>query len=515
VRNRSLNVSLPEPGSYFLKVSRHQISRLAFLLAALLIAVTSISLIFVGLIASHTSKQQAIANEERLFGSALTEHLRAIVRDQISITSSDQSVAKLVRKFDPSYARQSFDALWTDHAHNKVMLISGKGNVLAESFSDYTHIVERPISETPNLSIIVANLNSLYRSNRVRVPGGFGHRSLHGLMPEEYAMMGFVLLDGKPALFGAMPIMPGEYKIPLPDGAPSILLSARYIDDAFLKQLNAQLDFSSITFSNSTVEPNSGPFHRLLDQSSDPIGAFRWNSPAASASIWPTVIPVIAVLSTALAALAFGIAWKIGQLTTSLQASEKQNRYLALHDSLSGLANRLQFSRSLETVVQSLPEKSFVLLHCDLDKFKFVNDTYGHGAGDLVIKTVAARLKELIADQGLVSRVGGDEFMIIYWQSAAKSRIRILCRAMLESASKAIPISDTVSVQIGLSIGISIAPEHGTTPDLLVARSDTALYISKTAGRGQYTFFSETEEEAGNRNTSLQSGSKQPSRITA
>jgi diguanylate cyclase (GGDEF)-like protein len=498
-----------------LKVSRHQISRLAFLLAALLIAVTSISLIFVGLVASHTSKQQAIANEERLFGSALTEHLRAIVRDQISITSSDQSVANLVRKFDPGYARQSFDTLWTDHAHHKVMLISGEGYILAESFSDYTHIVKRPISETPSLSTIVENLNTLYRTNRVRVPGGFGHRSLNGLMPEDYAMMGFVRLDGKPALFGAMPIMPSEYKIPLPDGAPNILLSARYIDDAFLKQLNAQLDFSSITFSKSTVEPDTGPFHKLLDKSSAPIGVFRWNSQAASASIWPTVIPVIAVLSSALAVLAFGIAWKIGQLTTSLQASEKQNRHLALHDSLSGLANRLQFNRSLENIVQTLPEKPFVLLHCDLDKFKFVNDTYGHGAGDFVIQTAAARLKELIGDQGLVCRVGGDEFMVIYWQSSAKSRIRILCRAMLESAGKPIPINDTVSVQIGLSIGISIAPEHGTTPDILVARSDTALYISKTAGRGQYTFYSELEEEAGKQKPSLQSGSEQPSRITA
>lgn len=477
-----------------MKASKHKISRLAFLLAALLIAVTSVSLIFVGLVASHTSRQQAVANEERLFESAMTEHMRTIVRDQLSVTSSDQSVEKLVLNFDPGYARQSFDALWTDHAHSKVMLISGSGRVLAESFSDYTHIVERPISETPNLSAIVTQLNSLFRTNRVRVPGGFGHQSLLGLAPKDYAMMGFVRIDGKPAIYGAMPIIPDAYRKPLPDGPPTVLLSARYIDDAFLRQLNAQLDFSSITFTSSTAEPDTGPFLRLMDQRNFPVGIFRWDSPSVSASIWPTVIPVIAILSVALAALAFGIAWKIGQLTTSLQASEKQNRHLALHDSLSGLANRLQFNQALEKAVQALPEKQFALLHCDLDKFKIVNDTYGHGAGDQVIKTTAERLRGLIGDQGLLCRVGGDEFMVIFWQSAARSRIRILCRAMLENASKPIQISDQVSVQIGLSIGISIAPEHGATADLLVARSDTALYASKTAGRGQYSFFSETGE---------------------
>lgn len=481
-----------------MKSPRHHISRIAFLLAALLIAVTSVSLVFVGFVASQTSRQQALQNEERLFESALKEHLRTLARDQISVAVSDRSVENFVRQFNPGFVRERFDDLWTNHAHDKNMLIAGDGIIRAESFSDYTHIVERPVSETPGLSIVAARVNALYLANRVRVPGGFGIKSVQGQMPDQYAVTGFLRLDGKPTLFSAMPISPDAYKTTLPDGEPAILLSAHYIDTVFLKQLNAQLDFSSITFSSAEDPAHPGPMLKVSGPNGDTIGQFLWSSPSQSSSIWPTVIPVIALLSICLAALAFGIAWKIGKLTASLQESEEQNRYLALHDSMSGLANRLQFNRALANAAKSLPNRPFALLHCDLDKFKFVNDTYGHGAGDLVIKTVASRLKDLVGDQGLVCRVGGDEFMVIYRQSAARSRLRLLCGSMLEKAREPIMLSETVSVEIGLSIGISIAPEHGTSPDLLVARSDTALYQSKQQGRDRFSFFSDSGHEPGN-----------------
>ena len=473
------------------KKSRQRISRLAFLLAALLIAVTSLSLVFVGFVASRASTQQAVSNEARLLRSTLADLMRSIVQDQIGITSSDLAVKHLVRRFDPGFARNALDDLWSDHSYSKTMLISRDGNVLAETFEDYTHILNRPISETAGLEAIVSKLTSLYRRNRVRVPGGYGHRSLQGIDFSEYAIMGFTQLDGKPALFGAMPVIPDDYEITLPDGPPTILLSARYIDADLLKRLNRHLSFSSLAFRTNPGVQRDGPQHPALDQYGAPLGFFQWESKTVSTSIWPTVIPVIVILSTALAALAFGIAWKIGQLTTSLQASEQQNRYLALHDSLSGLANRLQFNRMLETAVGALPGKPFAVLHCDLDNFKPVNDTFGHGVGDLVIRTIATRLRETIGKQGLVCRIGGDEFMVIYHGPNNKAHLAKLCRALVASARAPIPASDTETVHVGLSIGIARAPYDGETPEVLVGASDEALYHSKLLGRGRVSFFSE------------------------
>ncbi|WP_208977709.1 diguanylate cyclase [Labrenzia sp. 011] len=472
-------------------VTRHHISRLAFLLAGLLIAVTSASLLFVGLIASQASTEQAIANEQRLFRNTLAERMRALVREQITVTSSDQSVAGLVLNFDPEYAYRAIDTLWSDYRHSKVMVISGNGDVLAESFEHYTHILQRPIFETPELEDLFGKISRLFEKNRVRVPGGYGHRSLQGLEPDEYALMGFTRIDGKPAMFGAMPVIPDDYEQVLPDGPPTVVLSAHYIDDALIAHVNAQLNFASLTFASEVPAAGSGAFHEVSDPDGASIGAFTWHSQTIGNAIWPTIIPVIAVLSIALAALAFGIAWRIGQLTSSLQASEQQNRHLALHDTLTGLANRLQFNRVLATSVQSLPQKPFAVLHCDLDKFKSVNDTFGHAAGDLVIKTMAGRLKTVIGREGLVCRVGGDEFMIIYRKSTNGAALHDLCMALVETANVPIAIRDEGMAHVGLSIGVAIAPEDGTTAESLVARSDAALYQSKNLGRNRHSLFSD------------------------
>lgn len=465
------------------------------MLAGLLIAVTSISLLFVGFVASHASRQQAIANEERLFQSAVADQLRGIVREQITVASSDEAVRKLVQSFDPAFARHSFDALWSTYRHSKVMLISGDGNVLAESFEDYTHIITRPITEMPELALIYEELTSLYLRNRVRVPGGFGHRSLQGVDPSEYAVMGFVEIDGRPALFGATPIIPDEYEATLPDGAPTVLLSAHYVDDYLLGQLNGQLNFNQFRFRTEAVAQEDGPHHVITDQGGAPIGTFVWNSQTVGESIWPTIIPVIVLLSVALGALAFGIAWRIGQLTSSLQASESQNRYLALHDSLSGLANRLQFNRVLESSVKTLPGKPFAVIHCDLDKFKAVNDTYGHAAGDKVITTMAERLTKVIGKPGLVCRIGGDEFMVIYRGPVDRPSLNTLSQALVVAGSKPIQLPEGDVANIGLSIGIAVAPQDGSSAELLVNRSDAALYHSKKMGRNRFTCYADIAGE--------------------
>lgn len=235
------------------------------------------------------------------------------------------------------------------------------------------------------------------------------------------------------------------------------------------------------------------------------MGAFHWESGSASTSIWPTIIPVIAILSVALGALAFGIAWRIGRLTSSLQASEQQNRYLALHDTLSGLGNRLLFNRVLDSSVKELPKKQFAVLHCDLDKFKEVNDTFGHAAGDAVIKAISSRLQETIGRQGLVCRIGGDEFMIIYRKDTSKVRLQSLCDALIASAQAPVALPGEQEACVGLSIGIARAPQDSAKPEHLVGQSDAALYQSKELGRSRYSFFSDTLQ-GGHRDTAVPPG---------
>ncbi len=425
----------------------------------------------------------------RLFRNALSGRMRDLVREEIGIAASDQSVVKLVHSLDKDYASQSFASLWSNYRHNKILLISANGEIEAESVESQTYFLNRPLDDVPGTMAVSDKLKELYKRNRVRMGDGFGYRPLQGVDPSEYAIMGFIRIDGKPAMFGAMPIVPDQYTTTLPDEPPTILLSALHIDETLLTQLNSQLKFTSFAFVDGETLPQKGPYHLIAGQNGAPMGVFKWEGQTVGGSIWPTIVPVIAVLSVALAALAFGIAWRIGQLTSSLQASEKQNRYLALHDTLTGLANRLQFNRALDAAIDTLSSRPFAMFHCDLDRFKAVNDTFGHGAGDVVLKAMASRLQKAVGKSGLVCRIGGDEFMILYHGPVDRENLQILCVALVDSGRFPVPLSDGDVAKVGLSIGVSVAPDDGETGEQIVTRADAALYEAKNTGRNRYAFY--------------------------
>ncbi len=469
---------------------RSHLSTLAFLLAGLLIALTSASLAFVGYVASNASKRQAIANEKQLFQNTLATHRAHIVHEQLTVARRDATVENVVRNFSYEFVHQQIETLWSGYQHDRVLIVSDGNRVLAESFQDYTHITDRPLSDTPAYTPLIEKARALFLSNQVRVPGGYSHRSLQGLVISDYAAVGFIEVDGHPALASAIPVIPDQETVTLPTATPTILVSAKFIDEKLLSELNAQLSFVDLTFRPDVIANPESPSRFIRDAKDAPLGSFTWRSQSQnhSTSIWPTVIPVILGLSFLLAVLAFGIAWRIGKLTTSLQASERQNKYLALHDPLSGLANRLQLSRALEAVITRKPGARFALLHCDLDKFKQVNDTYGHAAGDEVIKVVAKRLKDIVEPGGLVARQGGDEFVILFTKFTDRGRLTLLSGRLIGAVKKPIPLKNGEVAEVGLSIGVATAPNRGDNAEALMASADAALYYSKENGRGQTAF---------------------------
>lgn len=467
---------------------RHQISRLAFILAAMLIAVTAASLLFVGYAASEASNQQALKNEQQLFQNMLKERVHLLVREQLTFSRSDTTVRFAVHQMNPDFIRPALKSLWQKYGHHRSIIVTGDSQVQAESFSDYIHFVNRDLADTPQLMPLAKEAQRLYMAKRVRVPGGYSFASFEASAFEDIAAFAFVELDGKPALASAIPIIPDRETVTLPSGPPTLLISAKFVDGAFLKDLNAQLSFQNLVFErNGDLDEGMGsiPVSQITGET---FGHFKWRNPPNDAPIWRTIVPVIIVLSFALGILALGIAWRIGRLTASLQASESQNRYLALHDNLTGLANRLHFNRALTTALVRSSSRPFGLLHCDLDLFKEVNDTYGHAAGDLVLITIAKRMQEIVSDRGLVCRMGGDEFVIIVHSSTDRLALQRLCAALIEATGLSVSLDHGQQVQVGLSIGIAVAPDNGRDSESLMAAADAALYASKKAGRGRMAF---------------------------
>lgn len=168
-------------------------------------------------------------------------------------------------------------------------------------------------------------------------------------------------------------------------------------------------------------------------------------------------------------------------LALSLEAAER-NRYLAAHDPLTGLVNRHGLDEALARMADR-PQGPLMLLCIDLDRFKPVNDLYGHAAGDSVLVEVAARLREATSDTALIARLGGDEFMVAV-RDVTPDAVRSLAERLHRALSaRRYRIADDIAVPVGASVGYACLPEDATTLDQLRRRADAALYASKRAGR--------------------------------
>lgn len=166
--------------------------------------------------------------------------------------------------------------------------------------------------------------------------------------------------------------------------------------------------------------------------------------------------------------------------------ADESIRFLAHHDPLTGLANRASFEAALETALgrSRRDETPLALLCLDLDRFKAVNDTLGHAAGDLVLKTVARRVTTQLLDQDLFARLGGDEFAVL---CCGESAVAVEDLASRIVATCAVPIEvGSTQVTIGSSVGIAIWPEAGTNAEALTCHADAALYCAKADGRSTW-----------------------------
>ncbi|MCB2047720.1 MAG: EAL domain-containing protein [Novosphingobium sp.] len=177
---------------------------------------------------------------------------------------------------------------------------------------------------------------------------------------------------------------------------------------------------------------------------------------------------------------------------TDRKRSQEHVTQLARFDSLTKLANRFQMAELLEKILtaQQVDRRACAIFLLDLDRFKQVNDTMGHPAGDALLRQVADRLRSTVNGLGNVGRLGGDEFQVILPGRHKQDDLAQLAHRIIENLSQPYSI-DGARVSIGASIGISQCPDNGTTSEDLIRNADLALYAAKDGGRGRFHFYAD------------------------
>ncbi|MDL4841996.1 sensor domain-containing protein [Aquibacillus rhizosphaerae] len=194
----------------------------------------------------------------------------------------------------------------------------------------------------------------------------------------------------------------------------------------------------------------------------------------------------------------------VGRDITNRKRSDKIIHDMAYFDALTGIPNRNMFKQRLESVIETSVNKSFAILFLDLDRFKIINDTKGHSTGDLLLKEVAIKLKQVIGNKGEVFRQGGDEFIILQ-ENTNKQDVVELANEVLGTFAKPSVVEDQ-EFFVTPSIGISMYPNDGVDQESLIKHADTAMYLAKEQGKNNFQFYYRDLDRITARTMELESG---------
>jgi len=173
-----------------------------------------------------------------------------------------------------------------------------------------------------------------------------------------------------------------------------------------------------------------------------------------------------------------------------LRESQRQLEQIAYEDTLTALPNRRMFTEEFRELIMlaRLQNLRFALLLIDLDRFKQINDSRGHDAGDALLIEAAIRLQAAVRKSDCVARLGGDEFGVLVSQNPAAADIEHICHRIIEGFVRAVPVNGA-EVTSSASIGVAVFPDHGATLDSLYKSADVALYEAKRAGGNKWHWY--------------------------
>lgn len=221
-------------------------------------------------------------------------------------------------------------------------------------------------------------------------------------------------------------------------------------------------------------------------------------------NLWPMIIYSIGYVIVLVAAVIFS--WQIARAKDDnlLQATnaneELKNAYneirqMSMIDPLTGLLNRKAFIDRLIQYADRDKQKSFAVFLMDLDRFKNINDSIGHGAGDTLLKIIASRLQNSLPASDIIARFGGDEFAMIIELDSPKENAPAVATRILERLNKSVSIEHAI-INPNASIGIALYPEHSENADDFISLADIALHHAKDEGRGRYKLYTKDMADA-------------------
>ncbi|KFL32007.1 hypothetical protein JP75_06350 [Devosia riboflavina] len=424
----------------------------------------------------------ALAREKLLLERALQEQKSQMYIAQEELAVWDEAVTALdtgdVQWLVDNLGVYAFDfyghnrSFVLDSALKPIVAVSDGGQVPAKSSAD---AIEK-------LAPFFAHLRSLDAQAAISAYNA----GVSDTLPQA---IDFTLFEGQPALVAVTPVLSYSGENAPTVGKEGFYISVGLLGDELATYFGDQYRIDQPIFLDA--KPQTDASLPILNAQGQTLAWLTWQPEHPGARLVGAAMPAL------LAALVIGIII-VGLLLRSLrsalfqlQAEREEAHHRAQHDPLTGLGNRALFRGRLGELLQHTPECSprFAVLELDLDKFKQVNDTLGHQAGDEMLVEVGTRIKSLLRPEDTLIRLGGDEFAIIQPNIADHREPQALAQAIIDALTQPVSLAAGTAT-IGVSIGIATAPDMARSEADLIRFADDALYRAKNGGRNRYCLYS-------------------------
>ncbi|ESX20213.1 diguanylate phosphodiesterase [Mesorhizobium sp. LSHC440B00] len=405
----------------------------------------------------------------------MQDQIAAVKREQESVAVWDDSVINAKAGNQTWMAENLSVWMYSYYGHNRVYMLDN-ANRPVHAMREGKVVSPAVFGEDePALRPTIARLRQMMSKDASQAGAKFVADDL-------------VSLGGQPAILSVMPLVPSSDRVTQAPGSEYLHVSIEFINDAVIGKI-AQKYLLAGAHLQPMAQPLGSAAIPLIDKQGVILGYIAWDQERPGLTLVGKASPALA-LATLLAAsvLAF-LLRRLRRASSALQTSQAQAQYLAFHDTLTGLPNRALFEDRLRrALLTSGNESKVALLYLDLDRFKHVNDTLGHPAGDELVRQTAARLQHTVRDVDTVARLGGDEFAVILIDVRDVRNAEDISERVLQKLQEPFKLMDD-QVFISASIGIALSTGSDADADDLLRKADIALYEAKKNGRGRYQVF--------------------------
>jgi diguanylate cyclase (GGDEF)-like protein len=423
--------------------------------------------------------RSALDRQTQRIQHILDSQLQQLPHDQQSVVIWDAALAAIGKRdldwidsnigswMHSFFGHDESDILLPD---NSVVYVSRSGDRVApESFDDHATF----------LLPIVEEVRALARSGYADVPPHVAD---------------FAIVGGNPAIISAVPVVSDSGNVLVRAGQEPILVSVIYLDAGFELELVSKYLVDVGRFATVATTPGYASIP-ITNRSGRIVAFFEWQPDRPGSELLnrtaPALVAAFLVISLILAVLLN----RLWRSSTAMETNRLDAERIAAEDVLTGLPNRLSFELRFERLLAEPRQRHrpIGLLMMDLDRFKQVNDTFGHHAGDELIKSVGHRLRKLLSPGDVLARLGGDEFAILCRRT--EPEVAALSAAVIEAISVPFRLESSEAF-VGVSIGVVIAAPGDTDRNELARKADIALYEAKSAGRNRAVVYLETMNDA-------------------